>query len=88
VPAEQKRSVRLARQREPLVPRLVDLLRGAGALESAAKPVACLLPRVGPGDPLCAVLVAGELLQLLELCDCPGRVEPHAGDSTAAIQLW
>ena len=73
VAAEQERALRLARQREPLVPGLVDLLLGAGRHDLLAQPLARALPRLGPRDTLRAVLVAGQLLQLPQLRDGPFR---------------
>ena len=73
VAAEQERALRGARQREPLVPGLVDLLLGARRRDLLAQPLARALPRLGPRDALRAVLVAGQLLQLAELGDGPFR---------------
>src|SRR6478735_1180428 len=73
VAAEQERALRLARQREPLVPGLVDLLLGADRHDLLAQPLARALPRLRPGDTLSAVLVAGQLLQLPQLRDRPFR---------------
>ena len=69
--AEQERALRGARQREPLVPGLVDLLLGADGDDLLAQPLAGALPGLGPRDALRAVLVAGQLLQLAELRDGP-----------------
>src|SRR5581483_6012626 len=63
VAPEQERTVGLARQREPLVAGLVDLLPRAGGRDLLAQEAARLLPRLRPGDPLRAVLVAGQLAQ-------------------------
>ena len=82
VPADQQRPVGLAREREPLVPGLVDLLRGERAL--VAQPLARPLPGLGPGDALRAVLVAGQLLELAQLLDRAGGVERHG----ATIHRW
>ena len=73
VAAEQERALGRARQREPLVPGLVDLLLGARRHDLLAQPLARPLPRLGPRDALRAVLVAGQLLQLAELGDGPFR---------------
>jgi hypothetical protein len=69
VAADQERPLGLARQREPLVPRLVDLLRGAGRRHLLAQPLTRPLPRIRPRDALRPVLVAGQLLQLTQLRD-------------------
>ena len=66
------------REREPLVPRLVDLLLERDAVELAAQPLARRRPGLGPGDALRAVLVAGQLLELAQLRDGAGRLERHA----------
>ena len=60
VAADQQRALGGAPQREPLVARLVDLLDRAGLRDLAAEELARLLPGLRPGDPLRAVLVAGE----------------------------
>ena len=73
--ADQERPVGLAAEREPLVPGLVDLLLDRDAGELAAQPLARPRPRLGPGDALRAVLVAGQLPELAQLLDGAGRVE-------------
>ena len=73
VPAEQEGTVRLARQREPLIPRLVDLFVGPDRNHFLAQPLAPALPRLGPRDALRPVLVAGQLLELTQLGDGPFR---------------
>ena len=86
VPAEQHRTRRRAAQREPLVAGLVDLLLHGQAGELAAQPLPRALPRLGPGHPLRAVLVAGQLLQLAELGDRTSRIQRHADDFTAVVE--
>ena len=71
--AEQERALRRTREREPLVAGLVDLFLGADRDDLLAQPLARALPRLGPGDALRAVLVAGQLLQLAQLGDSPFR---------------
>ena len=61
VAAEQQRALGGARQREPLVPGLVDLLLGPRRDDLLAQPLPRALPRLGPRDALRAVLVAGQL---------------------------
>src|SRR5581483_686972 len=72
-----------AREREPLVPGLVDLLDHGDAVEPGAEPLAGGRPRLGPGDALGAVLVTRQLPQLAELCDRTPGIERHARDSNA-----
>ena len=48
----------------------------------AAQPLARPLPRLGPGDALSAVLVAGQLLELAQLGDGAGGVERHGATLT------
>jgi hypothetical protein len=69
VAADEQRTIGGARQREPLVAGLVDLLLGARRDDLLAQPLPRPLPRLGPRDALRAVLVAGQLLQLAELGD-------------------
>jgi len=69
VSADQQRPLRIAPEREPLVAGLVDLLRRSGPGNLVAEPAARGLPRLGPGDPLGPVLVAGELAKLFQLAD-------------------
>ena len=83
VAADQQRAVGGAGEREPLVARLVDLLDRARALHLLSQELAGLLPRVGPGDPLRAVLVAGQLAQLVEVGDRACRVQRHELDPKA-----
>ncbi len=82
MPADEHRSLGSPTQREPLVSRLVDLLFDSGSLELSGEPLACLLPRLGPRDPLRAVLVAGELPELFQLRDRSLRVERHGRELT------
>jgi hypothetical protein len=69
VTADQQRPLGVAREREPLVAGLVDLLLDRDVAQLAPQPLARLRPRVGPGDPLGAVLVAGQLPELAQLLD-------------------
>jgi hypothetical protein len=48
---------------------LVDFFLGTGRDRLLAQPLARALPRLGPGDALRTVLVAGQLPQLAELGD-------------------
>ena len=73
VPAQQERALRRPRQREPLVPGLVDFFLRARRHDLLAQPLPRALPRLGPRDALRAVLVAGQLLQLTQLGDGPFR---------------
>src|SRR5207253_2259020 len=77
-------------EREPLVTRLVDLFHRAGLRELLAKPAARGLPRLGPREPLGAVVVGRELAKLLQLGDRARRIERHRRDSTTVIltQRW
>src|SRR5581483_8426057 len=80
VPADQELPLRVAAQREPLVPRLVDRLLGPGSVHLRPQELACALPRLRPRDPLRAVLVPRQRAQLLELLDGAGGVERHGDD--------
>src|SRR5581483_2214094 len=81
VAADQQRALGGSGQREPLVPRRVDLLDRPRPGDLVAQPRTRALPRLRPRDPLRTVLVAREPAQLLELGDGAGRVERHlAGD--------
>ena len=82
VAADQHRPLGASTQREPLVAGLVDLLLDSGSLELSGEPLARLLPRLGPRDPLRAVLVAGQLPELLQLRDRSLRVERHGRELT------
>ena len=62
---EQRRPVTVA-EREPLVPGGVELLDRPGGGDLLPQPVAGTLPGVGPGNPLGAVLVTGQLAQLAQ----------------------
>ena len=83
MPADDQRLLRLAGQRPPLVPRLVELHLGAGAFELRRHPLLCGDPGLRPGHALSAVLVARQLAQLLQLGDGAGRVERHRSDANA-----
>ena len=74
-----------ARERPPLVPGRVEALHRTGALELRRHPLLRALPRVRPGDPLGAVLVAGQLAQLAQLGDGAGRGQRHAAILTATL---
>ena len=86
VPADEQRPVGAAREREPLVARLVDLLDRAGRRDLPAEPLARLLPRVGPGHALGAVLVPCQLAELLELRHGALRVQPHSAKLTTVLE--
>ncbi len=91
MPADQHRSLGASPQGEPLVAGLVDLLLDAGSLELAGEPLARLLPGLGPGDPLRAVLVASQLTKLLQLRDRSLGVERHGASiepEPRSISLW
>src|SRR4029079_1365473 len=83
VPADEQRWVGRAAEREPLVPRLVDLLDGTGSGQFLAKELAGRLPGVGPRDALRAVLVSGQLEELLEIGHDAARVQRHEDDPKA-----
>ena len=88
MPADQHGSLRGSAEREPLVPGLVDRLLRAGLGDEAAEPLASPLPRVRPRDALRAVLVPGELAELLQLGDRALRIEPHPEETlTRPIRL-
>ncbi len=82
VAADQQRALGRAGEREPLVSRLVDLLHRPRAGDLLAQPAARRLPGVRPGDALGAVLVAGQLAELLQLGDGARGVERHAAGVT------
>ena len=88
MPADENGPVGVAAQREPLVAGGVHRLFGAGLGDLAAKPLARLLPCVRPGDPLRPVLVAGQLLELAELRDGPGRLQGHCATLTREVRVW
>ena len=69
-------------QREPLVARRVDGLLCSGSVQLPAQPFARPLPGLCPGDPLRAVLVPGELLELTKLVDGPAGLQRHAATLT------
>jgi hypothetical protein len=69
VPADQQLLLRPTSQRPPLVPRLVEGHLGTGPFELPGHPVLRLHPRVRPGHSLSAVLVAGQLAELLQVGD-------------------
>jgi len=79
VPADQKRPIRGARKREPLVPGLVGLFLDPEGLGLSGEPFARPDPRVGPRDALGALFVAGELAELVELVDGAAGGERHGG---------
>src|SRR5439155_1668072 len=87
VASDQESAFRLARQREPLVTGGIDRLLGAGPVELSAEPFASALPRIGPGDPLGAVFVAGQLLKLSQLCDGAAWVD-HLRDRKRLPRVW
>src|SRR5262249_39085160 len=90
VAADQQLSIRGTRQGEPLVSGLVDLLLDGDAVEPAAEPLPRRRPRVGPGNPLGTVLVAGQLLELTQLRDGAGGLERHRsalGERGCALEL-
>jgi hypothetical protein len=80
VAADQQRPVGSAAQREPLIAGRIDLLDRAGALDLLPQETSCGFPRIGPRNALSAVLVAGQLAQLLEVGDCAPRVQRHEDD--------
>src|SRR5581483_3104117 len=82
VPTEEQRALRVALEREPLVPRLIDLLDRAGVGHRSAEPLACTLPRLGPRDALRPVLVSGEVAQLLR------RAATVAAAALALVGFW
>ncbi len=86
VAADQQGFVGVAGQREPLIARLVDLLDCPGRRNLPAKPVAGLLPRVGPGHPLGPVVVPSQLAELLELRHGALRVQPHSAKLTTVLE--
>ena len=67
----------LAAERPPVVAGLVALALEREPVEKPVEPGAGGVPGVGPGDPLGAVLVARELLQLAQLGDDATGVEGH-----------
>jgi hypothetical protein len=79
VAADKERAVGAAGEGEPLVPRLVGLLRDAEWLQLRGQPFAGPNPGVRPRDALRAVLVAGELSQLLQLLHSAARLKRHGG---------
>ena len=86
VPADQHRPLRRPAQRPPLVARLVELVLERQAVELAPQPLARRRPGVRPGDPLRAVLVAGQLTQLLQLGDGSRGIERHGAMLTRAAE--
>ena len=81
VPADQQRPLRGAAEREPLVARPRRSPRRAPVPASFSRSqLARLLPGLRPGDPLGAVVVAGQLAELLELGDGARRIERHESD--------
>ena len=79
-------AIGIAREREPLVARRVDLLGRAGLRDLVAQPRASGLPGVGPGDALGAVFVSCQLAELLELGDRPLRIECHSASLTTVLE--
>src|SRR5215218_2214732 len=77
VTADQERPLRPATQREPLVPRLVDLELGAGRRDLRSQPLARALPRLGPGDPLRTLGVPRQLPELAQLLHRPSGRKRH-----------
>ena len=75
-------SVEAPREREPLVARRVDGLLRPGLRHLLAQPFARPLPGLGPRDPLRAVLVPGQLLELAKLIDGPAGLQRHAATLT------
>ena len=60
--------------------RLVEIGSGVGNL--APQPLARALPRIRPRDPLRAVLVSRQLLELTKLIDGPAGLQRHAATLT------
>ena len=74
-------------QRPPLVAGLVDLVLERQRPRACSRSqLARLLPRVRPGDALRAVLVAGQLAQLLQLGDGSRRIERHGATANPAAE--
>ena len=67
-------------------PAASKLSTAARALELGRHPLLRTFPRLRPGHPLGAVLVAGELAQLAQLLDGAGRVQRHAAILTPPSQ--
>ena len=82
VAADEDGPVRGAAQGEPLVACRVDGLLRSGSFQLPAQPLAGLLPGLGPRDPLSAVVVPGQLLELAELIDGSAGLQRHAATLT------
>ena len=77
VPADQDGALRLAAQRPPVVAGSVALALEREPVEEPVEPRARRVPGVRPRDPLGAVLVARELLELAQLGDDATGIEGH-----------
>ena len=75
--AEQQRLLRLALQRDPVVAGGVVVLLDRQPCELGGEPFARLQPRIGPGDALRAVFVAGECAEFFQFGDGSFRIETH-----------
>jgi hypothetical protein len=84
--AHQDCAVRVAGQRRPEIAGLVHFDLHRQVLELLPEPAAGEGPPLRPTNPLRAVRVAGQRVQLLQLDDRPSRIEhpPTVGDTVAA----
>ena len=73
---------RLAPEGEPLVAGGVDRLLRPRVADLAAQPLSRALPGLGPRDPLSAVAVPGQLLELAKLIDGSAGLQRHAATLT------
>ena len=80
--ADQERPVGPSGQREPLVAGGVDLLLDRDAVKPLPEPLARPLPGLRPRDPLRAVLVTCQLLELAEIVDGSAGLQRHAATLT------
>ena len=84
VTAEDQGLRRVSREGDPVVPGGVLVLFDGQIRQFLPVPAAGLQPGVGPGDSLCAVFVAGQGAELLELGDGLVRVDDVRNGSAPA----
>ena len=82
VATDEDRLVGGAAQGEPLIARRVDRLLRPAPFDLASQPLSRALPGLRPSNPLRAVLVPGQLLELAKLVDGPAGLQRHAATLT------
>ncbi len=86
VTPEEHRALRLAGEREPLIPGCVDRLLRARVRDEAPEPLPSTFPRLRPGDSLGSAFVPRECAELFQLDDGPLRIEGHDATLTACFE--